>query len=281
VRTKAEYQAFVQSQLNLFTIKPKLVVYLIGEDPASIKYVTMKQRLALNLGIQVIVRHYRVPVLNGIKVDLQKDVEDTSINGIIIQLPLKNEYVSLLDLIPANKDVDLLNLGNQGSGTILQPTVQAIMLVINDLLHPQSDFESKLKVKSNFEGLLNYHFAVIGQGKLVGKPVASFLQSLGCQVTIIDIDTPNPKSLSSQADIIISGAGSPGLIDATWLKPGAIVIDASTSNDNGQLVGDINLQSNFDASATIVPSPGGIGPLTVYSLFYNLIVLSQLANKKV
>lgn len=135
--------------------------------------------------------------------------------------------------------------------------------------------------------------AVIGQGKLVGNPLLKYLQRRNATIISLNKDTPNKPNLTQTADILICASGVPGLVKTDWLKKNAIVIDAATSESNGVLVGDVdysqidqnenqtnetknfvqdaNRKSSNSLNLQICPSPGGVGPLTVLCIFWNLI----------
>lgn len=274
---KKEYQLFVQSQLAKIDSKPSLVIYLIGNDPASLKYTQKKQEFAVAMGIKIIVRKFddSIDSFDYIEKNILMDVGDERVHGILIQMPVRKEFERLISCIPPSKDVDLLNPISQKTNEfhLIQPTVRSIILVINTILNQKLSInEDSLKFDKE---LISKHFVIVGQGRLVGKPLKDYLESMGSSVEVITLSTENPLSISKKADILITGAGSPNLITPEWVSDNTLIIDASTSDDNGQLVGDVDISKTFDKSITVVPSPGGIGPLTIYSLFYNLIVLCQ------
>ena len=120
----------------------------------------------------------------------------------------------------------------------------------------------------------SYRIAIIGQGKLVGKPLVKYCLDRGATIIIIDKDTLNPQNLVKDCDIVLSGAGVAKLVNSTWLKSTAIVIDVATSGENGVIVGDVD-QSDLLESIYLCPSPKGVGPITVLYLFWNLYCLNS------
>jgi len=119
------------------------------------------------------------------------------------------------------------------------------------------------------------HAVVIGRSNIVGKPMAALLLQADCSVTVLHSRSPDPQALCRQADIVIAAVGRPGLIDASWLKPGAVVIDVGINRieDDGRsrLVGDVDFDSALTHVAAITPVPGGVGPMTIAFLMKNTV----------
>lgn len=267
---KKEFTVYLQQQLSGQTIKPELFVFQIGENFVSEKYVSLKQKFAQKIGVEFTWQKFNPQVTLK---ELQTAISFLPENsGVIIQLPIDPDLMPILSQISSSKDVDLLNPDQQNSD-LLAPTIGAIDLTLKSLLLKTKvlDFSNLLTQKLNLKGLA---IAVIGQGKLVGKPATNYCLDRGAEVITIDINTPNPTSLTKKADIIITAAGSPRLITQEWVKPNAIILDASTSEQNGKLVGDVDVESMLE-SVTICTTPRGIGSLTVPYLFYNLLLLTN------
>ena len=128
-------------------------------------------------------------------------------------------------------------------------------------------------VVDNFNGL---HAVVIGRSDLVGKPMAQLLLAAGCTVTHIHKATLNPSALCAQADIVVAAAGHAGLVQAHWLKIGAVVIDVGINRDaNGTLTGDVDFASAMGIASAISPVPGGVGPMTVACLLENTVQAAE------
>lgn len=235
----------------------RLAVVRVGEDPVSERYVERKKKLGLDIGVEVVVYEYSSTIMED---DLVQEVArlatDQRINGIIVQLPLPPEINEqrILDLIPPDKDVDALGL----EARVLPPTVGAVKEILE---------------RNNIE-LIGKKAVVLGKGKLVGRPVAIWLTQEGAEVSVIDSKTNDPASLLKQADIIISGVGRSDLITPEVIKEGVVLIDAGTSEQSGQLVGDANPACAGKCSL-FTPVPGGVGPLTVVMLFKNLLELNS------
>lgn len=262
--------------LNIVTVKPSL---------ASQKYMEIKQKVGSELGIEVKIYKF----LENIKSSkIQNILKESQISkeGLIFQLPIPQKFDFLVNSTPIFSDVDLLGNGHlilENLG-FLPPTIGAIDLVLKDILQQKSS--KFLNPEKNFDRFLDYQLdltgqlvAIIGQGKLVGTPLLSYFKNRGATIISINKFTHNLNELISKAKIIVSAAGNPNLLSTKNFSSETILIDASTSEVNGSLVGDINF-SDLEFSSILCPSPGGIGALTVLYLFYNLYLLKQ-ENQKV
>jgi methylenetetrahydrofolate dehydrogenase (NADP+) / methenyltetrahydrofolate cyclohydrolase len=293
---KAEFKAYLQKEFSKLkeTSNKEFVLNIvqIGDNLASSKYVGIKKKIGSELGVVVNHHHFEDGVAEQGLVDLYNNASDNG-EGFIFQLPLPPQYSHLVPLTPLNTDVDLLSkssflIWSQG---YLPPTIGAIDLIYKEMLFRKEN--DLIEVENVFEGLNNGDteaasttlfsdlifqkadyagkiVAVIGQGVLVGSPLVKYL--LDRQATIITVNqfTPDSKALTSQADIIFSGAGVANLVNRDWIKKGAIVIDAATSGVGGEIFGDVN-KDDIDESTYLCPSPKGVGPVTVLYIFWNLL----------
>ena len=250
--------------------QPELEIILVGDDFASEKYVSIKERLATKHGILTHVKKFDTNIPLDYVLEQVRETE-FSINGRIIQLPLPQGYEEVIETLNADIDVDcLLEETLQKNTDVLPPTIRAIDLCLQHMLSQSHTLSLTEKVD-----LSDMTIAVIGKGALVGKPLLHYLPLTGASdIITIDKETVQPADLCKKADIVVSGAGSPKLINKDWLKDTAIVIDAGTSESNGALSGDVDADDIQD-SVKLIPSPGGIGPLTVRCLFWNVYSLSQ------
>ena len=124
------------------------------------------------------------------------------------------------------------------------------------------------------------HILIVGNGKLVGQPLSKMLKDSGQQVTIADINTNNLTELSLRSDLIITATGSPGVLKSNMIQPGSTVIDAGVTTDNGKTVGDLDEDVYLRHDLTLTPLKGGVGPLTICSLFANVIKSAQKSAMK-
>ena len=250
-------------------IIPKLVVILVGEDPASQVYVRNKVkqtkevgmisteiRLADNTTQQQLVAHL---------VDLNCD---ESVHGILVQLPLPAhiEESAVIAAIAPEKDVDGFHAMNSGrlvngeAGALVPCTPQGCIILAKK--HLGDDLSGK-------------HAVVIGRSNIVGKPVALLLLQENCTVTIAHSRTQNLPQVCQQADILIAAVGRPEFVQAAWIKPGATVIDVGINrierDGKAKLVGDVDYAAVADVCGGITPVPGGVGPMTIACLLKNTV----------
>jgi methylenetetrahydrofolate dehydrogenase (NADP+)/methenyltetrahydrofolate cyclohydrolase len=236
---------------------------VVGEDPASLHFLSQKEKTARELGIDF--RIHQLPggmATDALRREIGRLAAPSRCGAIIVQLPLP-EHVNkhyALNAIPKWKDPDLLSeaaLGAFYSGRhpIVPPSVGAM----DHLLRLYCGDLRRVSV------------VVIGAGLLIGKPIGFFLQNRVAQLTIIDRSAPHLKEKLAEADVVVSGAGSPRLFNGADLKPGALVIDFGYGRDkDGVIRGDFDPAA---AEATYTPTPGGTGPILVAKLFENFFAL--------
>lgn len=249
----------------------KLAAVLIGDHPGTRKFLELKKSAAKMAGIDF--RIYEFSNTITTKKLRQKIVEISRVqanSGVIIELPMSahinTQYV--LNAIPEEKDVDVLSQKSQGKfftnrSEVLPPSVEAVKIIFE---------KYNIDPKSR-------NCAVLGFGLLVGKPVSHWLASCGATVSIINEFTPDPKLLTLNADIIISGVGKPNLITVDMVKDNAIVIDFGYENSDGKMVGDVDFNLVAPKTSLITPVPGGIGPIVIAAVLKNLIKLNSKQTK--
>lgn len=242
-------------KLGKLGIKPKLAIVIYNPDESSRVYVDLKIKKAQDIGLDCKVYDWSEKSAEACIESMHKLAEDKSINGIIMQLPANGlgNVEEILKIIPNSKDVDGLS---GGKSYALTPATPKAILEILDASG------TKLKGKK---------IAIIGQGKLVGKPLTQILQQDGYSVVTADSSTKNLEEVTKDADIVVSAVGKPNLIVGSMIKPKAVVLDAGTSEQNGSLVGDVDYNSVEEIASKIAKVPGGVGPVTVVSLLKNVI----------
>lgn len=249
--------------LAVKNIFPGLGIILVGDNPMSIKYVGFKQALGERIGAKVEV--VRLPVTATFEMVaevIEHFNRSENINGIIVQLglpkPLDERRDEVLKLIDPAKDVDALT----ERAIVWSPVVASMKAILEKagLIHE----------------LIGKKAVVIGRGQLVGLPAKAWLEGLGMQVVMTSSKTSDDEreALTREADVIVAGAGKPGLIKPDAIKDGVILLDGSTSDVNGSTVGDID-EGCFKKARLYTPVPGGVGPLTVVMLFSNLLDLIE------
>lgn len=250
---------------NIGDTKPTLVIYRIGDDPASAVYIRNKVRAAERVGIDAVVKEYpantpQYEVWNRITID----AANPFIDGMMVQLPLPGGWdaTELIERIPPEKDVDGLTYMNAGMAFIddtawHQPcTAKGIIWLLHE----------------NGIHLTGKHVVVVGRSEIVGKPVAMMALANNATVTICHSRTKNLAEMTKQADILIVAVGKPKLITADMVKPGAVVVDVGINrNEEGKLVGDVDFDGVKEVAGWITPVPGGVGPMTVAMLMHNTL----------
>lgn len=236
-----------------------LAVVWVGDNPVSEKYIARKRKVGEEIGVEVKVYEYAEEISQEeLEEEVKKLADRRDINGIIVQLPLPQhlDTEKILGLIPAEKDVDTLT----SESRVDSPVVGAVKEIL----------------QSNNVKLENKRITVIGYGKLVGKPIAMWLATEGINLSIhiVSNEQERLETILPDSDIIISGAGSPGLIKPSMIKEGVVIIDAGTSESGGKLTGDAD-PACAEKCALFTPVPGGVGPLTVVMLFKNLLTLNS------
>ena len=249
-----------------------LAVILVGENPASVSYVTGKQKALAEVGMQD--RSVHLPE-NTSEEDLLKLIEqlnnDDTVHGILVQLPLPkhiNEDKVIMAISP-EKDVDgfhPVNVGNMmiGRPGFLPCTPHGIIVLLQ-----------RMGIETSGK-----HAVVIGRSNIVGKPVSVLLaqKSVNCTVTLCHTGTKNLPEITKQADIVVVASGHPHTLTGDMIKQGAVVIDVgvnripdSSKKSGYRLVGDCDFDDLKEKASFITPVPGGVGPMTIAMLMVNTL----------
>ncbi len=281
-----EIEAEVNDIKEKHGVVPGLVTILVGEDPASISYVTAKIKTAQKLGFHEI-QDSQTPDLS--EADLLGLVEkynnDDSIHGILVQLPLPKHVddKKVLNAIDPDKDVDGFHPVNVGR----------LMIGGDEVKFPPCTPAGiqELIVRSGVE-TSGAEVVVVGRSNIVGKPIANMMLQKGAganaTVTIVHTRTKDLAAHCKRADILIVAAGVPDLVKPEWIKPGACVIDVGVnrvgekiSEKTGKkiaiLKGDVDFEAAKEVAGYITPVPGGVGPMTITMLMKN--TLKSLKSK--
>ena len=260
---------YIQINKTIAKRNPGLAVIRIGEDPASGVYVGNKEKACSRVGIKSYIFHLKDTVE-------QKEVEqllnklnlDNNIDGMLLQLPISKKFDEqrLISFINPEKDVDGLNEQNIGKLVKNEQAMRSCTPAgIVNLLKSQN-----IKIEGK-------KIVVIGRSLLVGKPLSLMLLNLNATVTITHSKTINLNKICKEADILIAAAGKPNLIDSSFVKEGAVIIDVGihrlTSSDKSKtrLCGDVLLEDVIPKVFAYTPVPGGVGPMTVTMLLVNTI----------
>jgi methylenetetrahydrofolate dehydrogenase (NADP+)/methenyltetrahydrofolate cyclohydrolase len=270
---KVEVAAFKQET----GITPGLTVVLVGEDPASQVYVRNKIKRAQQAGI------------NSFEHKLSKDTDqqtldqlvdqlnhDPDTHGILVQLPLPPQLDedAVINSIDPAKDVDgfhPINVGRLSAG--------------QSALTPCTPLGCLLMLQNELGDLSGKDAVIIGRSNIVGKPMAALLLKQSCTVTIVHSRTKDIQSIVQRADIVVAAVGQPEMITASWIKPGATVIDVGINaievDGKRKLVGDVSFSDVAAVAGAITPVPGGVGPMTIACLMKNTLnaAKQQVAKK--
>ncbi len=269
VRHKAAEEA---AELGLQGIAPCLAVVLVGENPASVSYVTAKERALEEAGM--LGKDIRLPG-DTTEFDLLGLIEelnqDDSVHGILVQLPLPShiDEDKVIMAIRPEKDVDgfhPVNVGNMmiGRKSYLPCTPHGVLVLLQTMGIPTA----------------GKHAVIVGRSNIVGKPLSVLLtrREYNATVTLCHTGTKDLASFTRQADILIAAAGSPGMVKAHMVKEGAVVIDVgvnripdATKKSGFRLCGDVDFEAVKEVASYITPVPRGVGPMTIAMLMMNTV----------
>jgi methylenetetrahydrofolate dehydrogenase (NADP+)/methenyltetrahydrofolate cyclohydrolase len=257
----------LKEKLASLSFVPSLRVIRLGEDPASVSYVRLKDRRARELGLRSQVEVYpedfpeealleRIEALN----------RDEDVDGILVQLPLPRHIRAerVLEAISPLKDVDGFHPVNVGrlwsGGEGLFPCTP--LGVIRLLRHYGVELRGKEVV-------------VIGRSNIVGKPLAALLLREDATPTLAHSKTENLPEVTRRAQVLVVAAGRPHLVRKAWVRPGAVVVDVGVNRVEGRLLGDVHPEV-AEVAGALTPVPGGVGPMTVAMLMANTVKAALL-----
>jgi methylenetetrahydrofolate dehydrogenase (NADP+) / methenyltetrahydrofolate cyclohydrolase len=257
---------------------PTLVIVQVGDNPRSNVYIRQKEKFADAIGAHIRVQQYDATItVEKLTRELTTLSTDVSVHGIIIQLPLpthigKAELDTLIDAIDPLKDAD--GLTSTRAGYLFQGRAHALLpATTRGIYHLLTAYNVAIEGK---------HIVVIGRSNLVGKPTALYALTQGATVTICHSKTTGLKDIVRSADIVISATGNPHLITADMVHPEQVLIDVGIHiSPTGVMQGDIDADEvakvlEKGVTGGMSPVPGGVGPLTVASLFENLLDLYEV-----
>lgn len=233
------------------SVSPRLAIIMTKQpDPVIETYVRLKQVYGVDIGVEVVVERCADADMPQV---IRRLNDDASIHAVVIQLPLANpsRTTETVNLVAPHKDVD--GLGKNAD--YISATAEAIDWLL-------AGYGVELEGRK---------IVLVGRGKLVGGPLEQLWTERGLDIVVVDRTSVDAKSVISQADVIVSAAGQPGLITADIVAEGAVVVDAGTVSEDGKIIGDIAdaVRRRRDVIAT--PIKGGVGPLTVAMMFDHVI----------
>jgi methylenetetrahydrofolate dehydrogenase (NADP+) / methenyltetrahydrofolate cyclohydrolase len=246
---------------------PGLATVLVGEDPASQVYVGNKRKQTEEVGMRSIHQGLLDSTPEDELLDLVGELNaDDSVDGILVQLPLPEQIDQddVISRIDPSKDVDGLTAVNagllaQGRPGLVPCTPQGVIELIR---HAGAELEGAEAV-------------VVGRSILVGRPLASLLLGEHATVTVCHSRTRDLAEVCRRADVLVAAVGSPRLIGAEMVKPGATVIDVGTHRTDNGLAGDVDFEAVSEVAGAITPVPGGVGPMTIAMLLSNTLAAAR------
>ena len=262
-------------------VTPGLAVILVGENPASVSYVTAKEKACAEAGMYS--REIRLPATISEQELLDEIAHlnaDSAIHGILVQLPLPKGFdeKKVIDAIAPEKDVDGFTPVNVGK-----------MLIGETCFLPCTPHGIIKLIEFSGMDLRGKHAVVIGRSNIVGKPVAVLLarKETNATVTLCHTGTPDIAAFTRTADVVVVATGRPNTLTGDMLKPGAVVIDVgvnripdATKPKGFRLVGDADFASCAAVASAITPVPGGVGPMTITMLLWNTLESARRTAEK-
>lgn len=260
-------------QLQQQGVTPGLAVVLVGDDPASRVYVTMKEKACAATGIFSAEHKLSAQTTEQQLLQLIDQLnQDERIDGILVQLPLPAhiDEDKIINAISPLKDVDGFHPFNVGRLAIGHPTFRSCT--------PYGVMKMLESIGCDLNGK---EVVVVGRSNIVGKPVALMCLAENATVTICHSRTKDLATHVGRADVVIAAVGRAEMIKGAWIKPGAVVIDVGINRlaDN-QLVGDVEFESAAQRASYITPVPGGVGPMTITMLLFNTLQSARQRSER-
>jgi len=246
---------------------PCLAAVLVGDDPASITYVTMKARRCRKVGIES--RLVRLPsdaTTDDVVAAIRNLSDDPGVHGILVQHPVPpqiDERAAFEAIAPA-KDVDGVTMHSFAAMAFGLPTLRSCTPggIVRLLDAYDVDVEGR-------------HVVVIGRSAILGKPVGMILLSRNATVTFCHSHTPDVAAVVATADIVVAAVGVPQFVRGDWIKPGAVVVDAGYNPGN---VGDVAFDEALESARLVTPVPGGVGPMTIALLLEQTVDAAEIVS---
>jgi methylenetetrahydrofolate dehydrogenase (NADP+)/methenyltetrahydrofolate cyclohydrolase len=252
--------------------RPGLATILVGDDPGSAVYVANKQKASREVGM--VPTNYPLPAdtpREEVVALVERLNADPSVDGILLQLPVPEplDGVELTGMIHPDKDVDGLTQVSAGRLALgvegLRPcTPQGVMTLLD-------------AAGAQLEGA---EAVVVGRSNLFGKPMAQLLLGANATVTICHSRTRDLAAVCRRADVLIAAVGRARMVQADWVKPGAVVIDVGMNRTEDGLCGDVDFEAVKEVAQAITPVPGGVGPMTIAFLLRNTLQAARMARSR-
>lgn len=253
----------VKKEIKELNINPKLLVIIVGNDPASMVYVNSKEKACKQCFIEAETVCLDANASQKEVIDvIERANKDKSINGILVQLPLPDHIDTefVINKIDPDKDVD--GLTNVNAGKLMNGQKGIIPCTPKGIMRLFKEYAVDLNGKNAI---------VIGRSILVGKPIAMLMLQANATVTIAHSKTKNLEDICKTKDIIVSAVGKPKFVTGEMVKEGAFVVDVGINRVHGTIVGDVEYHTVEEKASRLTPVPGGVGPMTIACLLENVV----------
>lgn len=252
----------LKKEISLLEVKPTLVVISVGNDPASKVYVRQKEKCANYVGINYMHLNYESIKEEELLGKIDELNNDSSINGVIVQLPLPSylDSIKIVNAISPDKDVDGLTYIN--AGRLLNNEKCLVSCTPKGIMH---------LLEHEGIDLIGKNAVVIGRSILVGKPMMNLLINANATVTMCHSRTKDIEKITKKADILVVAIGKKHFVKRDMVKKNAVVIDVGINRVDDKIYGDVDYDDVFDKVKKITPVPGGVGPMTVVMLMSNVL----------
>ncbi len=251
---------------------PSLAVVLCGDDPASALYVRNKGRAAESTGVRFALHRPPADSTTDELIDLVRSLDaDDGVDGILVQLPLPGhvDAAAVTECVSPAKDADGFHPYNFGRLAEGHPGEVA----------PCTPLGCMELLRRSGVALRGSRAVVVGRSTIVGRPIALLLTNADATVTICHSRTRDLAAICREADILVAAVGRPHMVDASYVKPGAFVIDVGTTPQDGVVAGDVDRASVEPVAGWLTPVPGGVGPMTVAMLLRNTVALASARRR--
>ena len=259
-------------ELKNLRIIPKLAVIQVGSNDASNIYIRNKKNTCEKVGIEFELYSYEETItFEELKEEISKLNKDKKIHGILVQSPLPKHLneSEVFNVIQKEKDVD--GFTTENIGALWNNKTGLISCTPKGIITLLKEYQIKIEGK---------HVVILGRSNIVGKPLALLFLNENASVTILHSKSKDIKTLTAQADILVSAVGKPNLVTKDMVKKGAIVIDVGINRIDGHIKGDVDFESVSEITSYITPVPKGVGPMTIESLLENVIEAIELQRQK-
>ncbi len=263
-KIREEIKGEIEKLVGAGNRRPGLAVVLVGDDPASEVYVKNKIKACQKVGIESFFYKLDKNILTEELLDVIADLNSREeVDGILVQLPLppQIDQGEVVLAISPEKDVDGFHPQNMGR----------LVAQREDGFIPCTPLGIDLLLKHYGIELKGKDVVIVGAGFIVGRPLSLLMLWRNATVTVCHIHTKDLRKFTSQADILVSATGVPGLIKGDMVKEGVVVVDVGISKVDGKIVGDVVFEEVKEKASAITPVPGGVGPMTVTGLLLNTL----------